>query len=231
MFTLDQVVPWGRSFDEYRRMFALTDDDLRGRILGCGDGPAGFNAEAARRGLDVVSCDPLYQFSAAEIRGRIDATYDEILEQTRHSRDNFVWGEIRDVEELGRIRMTAMEAFLADYETGREQGRYVTAALPELPFVDDAFNLAVCSHLLFLYSAQLSAALHRHAALELCRVAGEVRIFPLLTLAGGVSPHVAAVREAAEQAGWSANVEPVSYEFQRGGNQMLRLRRRGGPEG
>ena len=25
MFTLDQVVPWGRSFDEYQRMFALTE--------------------------------------------------------------------------------------------------------------------------------------------------------------------------------------------------------------
>ena len=33
-FTLDHVVPWGRSFDEYRRMFALTDDDLNTRILG-----------------------------------------------------------------------------------------------------------------------------------------------------------------------------------------------------
>jgi hypothetical protein len=50
-FTLDQVVPWGRSFDEYRRMFALSDDDLGLRILGCADGPASFNGEAdhARR--------------------------------------------------------------------------------------------------------------------------------------------------------------------------------------
>jgi hypothetical protein len=40
MFTLETVVPWGRSFDEYRRMFALSDDALQGRILGCADGPA-----------------------------------------------------------------------------------------------------------------------------------------------------------------------------------------------
>ena len=39
MFTLDKVVPWGRSFDEYRRMFALTEIDLRRTIVGCGDGP------------------------------------------------------------------------------------------------------------------------------------------------------------------------------------------------
>jgi hypothetical protein len=37
---LSEVIPWGRSFEEYRRMFALTDEDLAGRILGCGNGPA-----------------------------------------------------------------------------------------------------------------------------------------------------------------------------------------------
>lgn len=66
-FTLDQIVPWGRSFDEYVSMFALTDADLTGRILGCGDGPAGFNAEATRRGCRVISCDPLYRCSASTI--------------------------------------------------------------------------------------------------------------------------------------------------------------------
>ena len=34
---LSEVIPWGRSFEEYRRVFALTDEDLAGRILGCGD--------------------------------------------------------------------------------------------------------------------------------------------------------------------------------------------------
>ena len=62
MFTLSSVVPWGRSFDEYVRMFALAESDLESRILGCGDGPASFNVEATRRGATVVSCDPLYQF-------------------------------------------------------------------------------------------------------------------------------------------------------------------------
>jgi len=61
MFNLDQVVPWGRSFDEYRRMFGLADADLGRRIVGCGDGPAAFNAEATARGARVVSCDPIYQ--------------------------------------------------------------------------------------------------------------------------------------------------------------------------
>ena len=36
---LAEVIPWGRSFDEYRRMFALTDGDLAGHLLGCGPRP------------------------------------------------------------------------------------------------------------------------------------------------------------------------------------------------
>jgi len=38
-------------------MFGLTDTDLEGRILGCADGPASFNAEATRKGIRVISCD------------------------------------------------------------------------------------------------------------------------------------------------------------------------------
>ena len=80
MFTLDRVVPWGRSFDEYCRMFKLTAGDLQLRILGCGDGPASFNAEATRGGSRIVSCDPIYRFVASEIRQRVEETCDEVLE-------------------------------------------------------------------------------------------------------------------------------------------------------
>lgn len=43
-FALDKVVPWGRSYEEYISMFDLSEADLQLRILGCGDGPAGFNS-------------------------------------------------------------------------------------------------------------------------------------------------------------------------------------------
>ena len=58
-FRLDEVVPWGRSFDEYVAMFALTEEDLQRRILGCGDGPASFNRGVTERGGDVVSVDAI----------------------------------------------------------------------------------------------------------------------------------------------------------------------------
>ena len=64
---LTEVIPWGRSFDEYRLMFGLSEPELAGRLLGCGDGPASFNAEATVRGHSVISCDPIYAIPAEEI--------------------------------------------------------------------------------------------------------------------------------------------------------------------
>lgn len=224
-FSLERVVPWGRSFAEYRRMFALTEDDLQRRILGGADGPASFNAEATKRGGNVVSIDPLYAFNAAEIRGRIKKVCPQILEQTRHNRDDFVWTEFASIEMLRWTRLRAMVRFLKDYPAGRERGRYLAAELPDLPVERGSFELALCSHFLFLYSDQLSEQFHLDSIAELCRVADEVRVFPLVTLGNEPSPHVQAVLRTVEGMGRRTQIERVEYEFQRGGNQMLRIRK------
>ncbi len=228
-FTLEEIVPWGRSYDEYVAMFGLTPADLQGRILGCGDGPAAFNATLTRRGGCVVSVDPLYRFAAAAIRARIAATHGTVLAQLRANQEAYVWETIPSVEELGRLRLAAMDAFLADYEQGRLAGRYLTGALPALPLASGSFDLALSSHLLFLYSDHLSADFHLAALLEMLRVAREVRLFPLLTLAGAPSPHLAWVQTSLAQRGCRSEVRRVAYEFQRGGNEMLVVRLAGRP--
>lgn len=222
---LEQVVPWGRNASEYRRMFDLTNDELAGRILGCGDGPASFNAEVTSEGYQVTSIDPIYAFSCDEIRARVDATYESIISQVKARPERYVWREFADPDVLGATRMAAMERFLADYEAGKAAGRYVEGSLLLLPFESDRFDLALCSHLLFLYTDHLDAAFHIASVQELLRVAREVRIFPLLTLACEPSPHLPAVMEWCQKQGYSAEVCQVPYEFQVGGDHMLRLMR------
>ncbi len=51
---LEEVVPWGRTLAEYQSMFSLSETDLTAKILGCGDGPASFNAEMMKLGYSVV---------------------------------------------------------------------------------------------------------------------------------------------------------------------------------
>jgi uncharacterized protein (DUF952 family) len=224
-FRLADVAPWGRSFDEYVAMFALTADDLQKPILGCGDGPASFNAVLAARGGAVQSIDPLYASGGDEIRRRIDEVVPVVLEQTRQSADAFVWRHIRSIDELKRTRLAAMNAFLADYGRAESRPRYRAGGLPLLPYGDGEFALALCSHFLFLYSAQLPFQFHLDSVVELCRVASEARIFPLLDLAGAESRHLRPLMEEVRSRGFSVAIAPVPYEFQRGGNQMLTLRR------
>ncbi|NEQ45286.1 MAG: SAM-dependent methyltransferase [Leptolyngbya sp. SIOISBB] len=210
--TLDTIVPWGRSYAEYVAMFNLTEADLTSRILGCADGPAAFNAVMTQQGNSVISVDPLYNFSAAEIRSRIAETYDVILEQVRQSQADYVWQAIASVEALGQTRMQAMETFLTDYETGTTTGRYQAESLPNLPFTPRQFDLALVSHFLFLYSEHLSYEFHVRSLQTLLHVAQEVRIFPLLTLASTLSPYITAIQEHFTQAGHTVEIEPVQYE-------------------
>lgn len=227
---LREIVPWGRSFGEYRRMFQLSASDLSGRTLGCGDGPASFNAEATSQGFTVVSCDPIYAFSPDDIRRRVEETHASVISQVKRNPDGFVWDHFRDADDLGRHRLAAMDRFLGDFDEGKREGRYVTASLPSLPFADGAFRLALVSHLLFLYSGHLDEAAHVASALELLRVAQELRIFPLITLERRWSPHVEPVRSALEAAGYLVEIVIVPYEFQRAeehaGNRMMRVSRR-----
>jgi hypothetical protein len=204
-------------------MFHLTDENLQRSILGCADGPASFNAEMSRRGHQVISCDPLYRLSRDQIKQRIHATYDEVMRQARQNEEKFVWDHIPSLDELGRLRLEAMNEFIRDYERGKREGRYIPAELPRLPFRPSSFRVALCSHFLFFYSDSLSLAFHEQAVDELCRVAHEVRIFPMLTYNAEPSPFVAPIAEHSRKVGRIVSVEKVPYEFQRGGNLMMKV--------
>jgi hypothetical protein len=56
---------------------------------------------------------------------------------------------------------------------------------------------------------------------EMCNVAREARVFPLLDLAARPSRYVAPVKSILEQDGYGVKIEVVDYEFQKGGNKMM----------
>ena len=146
--------------------------------------------------------------------------------------DAFIWTYAGSPEQHAETRMTAMRRFLKDFPGGFAEGRYMEGGLPELPFETGGFDLALCSHFLFTYSYQLSEKFHLASILEMCRVAKEARVFPLLTSSvhrgkggGERSPHLGPVTYELRRRGYDARVERVPYEFQKGGNEMLRVRR------
>ncbi|HKV05645.1 MAG TPA: class I SAM-dependent methyltransferase [Candidatus Acidoferrales bacterium] len=221
---LDNVVPWGRSLGEYAVMFDLSPADMKTKILDCGGGPASFTAEIHGRGGHAVACDPSYAFPAGDIRRRVGEVYETMVKSAELHRERFVWKEIESPEHLGRLRMDAMNRFLDDFPAGISEGRYRVAELPSLPFPDREFDLAVCSHFLFTYSDLFPLEFHVECVRELCRVAHEARIFPLLPNFGTEhSPHLSALTRLLAAEGYRCEVVRVPHEFQKGGNEMLRV--------
>jgi hypothetical protein len=78
MIHYDNIVPWGRAYIEYVNMFALKPDILSKKVLGCGDGPAAFNAVGNAFGGNITSIDPIFQFTEKEIEKRIEKTFGEV---------------------------------------------------------------------------------------------------------------------------------------------------------
>nr|WP_236580042.1 SAM-dependent methyltransferase [Pseudanabaena sp. lw0831] len=221
---LDSIVPFGRSQKEYELMFALSESDRTKSIIGIGDGPASFNAEMNAAGLTVISIDPIYQFTGAEIKSRFDACVDSIIEQVRNTPNNWIWSYHKSPEDLRTNREKAISLFLEDYDRGKIAGRYLNAELPKLDFQDKQFQLALCSHFLFLYSEHLSFEFHLDSIRELARIAEEVRIFPLLTLAQARSPYIDEISSTLAKEGISSEIIQVPYELQKGGNQAIVFR-------
>lgn len=222
---LENVVPWGRALEEYQNMFLLTDEDLQSKILGCGDGPSSFNFEVLKLNGNVTSIDPIYQFTKNEIQIRIDETSSVVSEQLKQNQNDYVWENIKSVDELIDIRLTAMSDFIKDYENGKEEKRYIYNELPKLSFKDDSFDLVLSSHFLFLYSEHFDLQFHIDSILEMCRVSKkEVKIFPLLDLKNQKSQYLEQILELLKEKGFETKIIKTNYEFQKGANELLSIK-------
>ncbi len=214
-----------RSLSEYRSMFALTDADLRRRLLDCPGGAAGFTAEVRGLGGDVTACDLAYEddgTTAVAATAVSEAVRGN--DYVRAHPEQFRWTFFADPAEHLTVRQRAAELFGA--HSRAEPDRYVAGRLPDLPFGDNAFDLVLSSHLLFSYAADLDYEFHLAAIGELLRVGAEARIFPLLPIATEQRYRdLDRLRADLRERGVRTRIVDVGYEFQAGADQMLACRR------
>lgn len=194
----DRVVFFGRRYEEILNLFALTEDDLRGkRVLDCNSGPDSFASGAHQRGFVVVGCDPVYAKPLNEIiaMGQADIEYAKGLSQKQTQMMS-----PEQIADWAADKAAALDAFVSDFPDGFAAGRYVAGALPELPFEDGAFDLVLSAHFLFIGSHPSVGGMidgdhfdrdfHRQAIRELLRVCrGELRIFPFTKVGGPTILH------------------------------------------
>lgn len=237
-FILDKIAFFGRTLKEYEQMFNLDLSEWQGKsILDCPSGPASFIAEATAQGLQAIGCDPLYGGKAEVLieQGRKDIEQGrQRASQVNQLFDFSLWG---GQDNFYAEKLTALQRFATDYQTGFTEKRYITAALPHLPFPDQSFDLVLSANLLFIYSdvteggmlpnSPLDYPFHCQAVLELFRVCREeVRIYPVKT-PNHTQPHhyLNLLLTDLNQMHIPATLELVRYEDNAEANQMLKLRR------
>jgi len=221
-FELKNTVPWGRTLNEYQKMFCLSPDDFCKSIISFGDGPASFNYEMMLLKKSVTSIDPIYAYSKQELLGQIELSKGKIMHQIRANSNNYIWNEIRNPDHLEQIRMKAMNVFLEDYDCGKLEGRYINHQLPKRThFEDKSFDLGVSSHFLLLYD-QLGVDFHIESISEMLRICKEIRIFPIVNLNGDDSLVVNQIIDVFSK-DFKIDIIKSTYEFQQGGSEYLKI--------
>jgi SAM-dependent methyltransferase len=219
------VLVTSRSYDEYVAMFDLGPGDLAGSVLDCCAGAADFVARVRQQGGHAVAVDPVYARPPGELADAARADLDRGAAIADGFPDRFVWDWYGTRERRDTLRRSAVARFLADRSTS--PAAYVAGALPRLPFTDAAFDLLVCSHLLFTWADTLGLAWHRAALVEMTRVARQVRVFPtVLQGAGEPVPFWDELMADLGEAGVTSAVRQVGYRLQRTGDRMLVVSRR-----
>ena len=140
------------------------------------------------------------------------------------NKDNYVWTQIKNLEELKHTRLSAMNLFLSDFEKGKREHRYICHELPNrLPFADGAFDLGLSSHFLLMYT-MLGYDFHIQSITEMLRVCKEVRIFPVVDLDAQKTDLIADVIAYLKQRYW-VEIRKTEYEFQKGDNKVLIIKK------
>ncbi|MEK3982129.1 SAM-dependent methyltransferase [Paenibacillus sp. FSL K6-3166] len=222
---LERIVFIGRTFEEYLQMFKLQEADLVGRrILDCPAGACSFTAISNQLGSDVTAADIAYYYSAEELGDKGVQDIEHAMSELDKVQGNFVWDYFKSIEDLTQARSKALNDNIKDQR--QTPKRYVPVILPNLPFNDEDFDLTLSAHFLFTYNDRLDYDFHLRTVNELMRVTrGELRIFPLVDLSCKRYEYLDRLIDEMVQQGFAVAEMEVPYEFQKGANQMLSIRR------
>jgi SAM-dependent methyltransferase len=201
-------------------MFGLTTaQEAAAAVLDCCAGGSGFAAETAA--ARVVAADPAYALGRNDLADRVRAALHDGDQIIGANAEHFDWSWYGDPARRAELRTAAAGHFQADFT--KHPGRYLAAALPNLPFAAGSFDLVLCSHLLFTWSDVLDADWHGRALAELIRVARhEVRVYPLVVQGTGQPvTFLDDLRTGLRAAGYRSRIQRVSYRFQKNADRML----------
>jgi hypothetical protein len=213
---------WIYGKEDYEQMFSISPSDLNKKILDYPGNLSSFNAEMYQEGHDIVSGDLAYNTLPKEIGDHVDHAFAAHLKDLKASATRLKNQTDVHYNEIIASWQKRKHIFLNDYPCGFNAKRYQFMQMPDLPFDDHHFELALCSDLIF-HTQLLKNNAMNHCVSELCRVAEEVRIFPLLNEAGKISDALGPIMLLLQQQNFGVEVKEVAFDKIKGSNAMLRV--------
>jgi hypothetical protein len=216
------VTGWVYNFSDYRQMFDLVEKELKKKVLDFPGSLSSFNAEMHVKHHKVITRDLFPSLDIQQVKKeaeRIVQQNELLLTKNKH--------RLKDASDLFISKIfenwhNSKELFLNDYEMAKREGRYLKIELLEFPFADHQFDIALCSDLLFHTQARSGYSAEKFLS-ELCRVALEVRAFPLLDETGAISQELGPILQVLQLNNFGVEIRAVTYEEQKGHNAMLRI--------
>ncbi|WP_163530165.1 class I SAM-dependent methyltransferase [Halobacillus ihumii] len=222
---LEKVIFIGRTYEEYMKMFSLSEDLLEGKkILDCPAGACSFTSVGQKKGLNITACDIVYDHSLEDLKSKGQEDIAHTMEHMEKAKTNYIWDYFKNIHHLKEHRQRALNDCAADM--GENSQRYIPVDLPHLPFKDKEFDILLSAHFLFTYADRLDFQFHLDTLKELLRVTKEeIRIFPLVDLEGNKYKHLdKVIRYLIDNDCLVKEVE-VPYEFQAQANSMLKIKK------
>ena len=229
-FNLERVTFYGRSLAEYEQMFLIKGSNwVNKSILDCPGGPASFGKEARQMGIHVCAVDPQFKHDPDTLQSLGSQDIDYVISKIAETSEQRKWDYYASLESLRNKQFEIFRTFIADYrQDWPSQTHYLAASLPHLPFEDQAFDLALSGHFLFSFHTHFSTDLTIASLLELTRVAREVRVFPLRSNEQDREVLFAdfdRITESLQEHEVAFEVKQANFEFQKGANELMILRR------
>lgn len=212
---------WVYDFSDYQQMYDLNELDLKKSMLDFSAGIASFNAEATKRGMHVISCDASYALSEDKMQLHAQQFLKDTVSHLKKNPNRLKDPSGAMLHRVIDLWEKTEKVFLQDYASGKAQNRYQPLQLPRLPYATHQFGLALCTD--FIFHHLLSIEEIMIIVQELCRVAEEVRLFPLLDNFGKMSEELGPLMLMLQKKNYGVEVREVPYQTLKGGNAMLRI--------
>ncbi len=218
-----EVIPgWVHGLDEYEQMFDLKPIDYEKTILDFPGSISSFNAEAYEKGSRIISGDAIYRLDIEDMRAYANNLFDMNAAYLKKHANKILKEGTQALDRIFAMWERNKLHFLQDYATGKRQERYESVLMPELPYANHQFQLALCSDYVFCRHAQNDCRPDQ-VIFELCRVSEELRIFPLLTEKGTISEWLGPVMLKLQKNNYGIEIREVSFKNLIGANAMLRV--------